>query len=68
MLPPPACARPQEAEVQEAKRRGDYESGIVRPTCGDIKLSQQEVGAPPAYARGAGVHSYIHLRVRHAHN
>lgn len=27
-----------------AKRKGEYESGIVRPTCGDIKLGKQQVG------------------------
>ncbi|GIM03776.1 hypothetical protein Vretimale_8391, partial [Volvox reticuliferus] len=32
-----------DAEVAEAKRKGEYETGIVRPRCGDIKLKQQEV-------------------------
>eukprot|EP00198_Chlamydomonas_reinhardtii_P003137 XP_001692473.1 predicted protein [Chlamydomonas reinhardtii] len=29
-------------EVQEAKRAGTYESGIVRPTCGEIRLKGRE--------------------------
>ena len=40
-----AVGVPQEAEVLEAKRKGEYESGIVRP-CGEIKLSKQEVRVP----------------------
>ncbi|KAG2496337.1 hypothetical protein HYH03_005567 [Edaphochlamys debaryana] len=30
-------------EVVEAKRKGEYETGIVRPTCGDIKCRKREV-------------------------
>ncbi len=33
----------QDFEVLEAKRSGKYETGIVRPTCGDIRLKHSEV-------------------------
>ena len=40
--PPTAPLHPQDFEVQEAKRAGTYESGIVRPTCGEIRLKGRE--------------------------
>ncbi len=33
----------QDFEVLAAKRSGQYETGIVRPTCGDIRLKHSEV-------------------------
>ncbi len=43
--PRPAALRAciQDFEVLEPKRSGKYETGIVRPTCGDIRLKHSEV-------------------------
>lgn len=43
-----AAFRVQDFEVLEAKRSGKYETGIVRPTCGDIRLKHSEVGIAAA--------------------